>query len=69
MIIQKYQNYLNFFLGMLLFLIIIIYSVVLYLGWNEDLENGDYVVEVSLPVMDWNTYSNLSKQYPADNIN
>ena len=69
MIIQKYQNYFNFFLGILLFLVIIIYAIVLYFGWNEDLENGDYVVEVSLPVMDWNTYSNLSKQYPADSIN
>ena len=67
--IQKYQNYLSFFLGILFFLIIIIYSFTLYLGWNKNLENGDYVVEVSLPVMDWGNYSSLSKQYRTDKIN
>lgn len=67
--IQKYQNYLSFFLGILFFLIIITYSFMLYLRWNKDLENGDYVVEVSLPVMDWGSYSSLSKQYHTDKIN
>lgn len=67
--IQKYQNYLSFLLGILFFLIIITYSFMLYLRWNKDLENGDYVVEVSLPVMDWGSYSGLSKQYRTDKIN
>lgn len=69
MIIQKYQNYLSFFLGIFLFLILIVYSLVLYSGWNKNAEDENYVVEVSLPVMDWGNYSNLSKQYHTDKIN
>lgn len=66
---QKYQNYLSFLLGILFFSIIIIYSFRLYIKWNKDIETGDYAVEVSLPVMDWENYSSLSKQYHPDKIN
>ncbi len=46
-----------------LFLIIVIYSVYLYFNWNDPLTDSKYSVEVSLPVIDLNSYSNLSKQY------
>ncbi len=57
------KRYLPFFAILGLFLIVLIYSVVLYAKWDNEIQNGVSVVEISLPVMDWDAYSELSKQH------
>lgn len=60
----KSKEYLLLIASISMFITILVYSVVIYVGWNKPLINKDYQVEVSLPIIDWQKYSNLSKQYP-----
>lgn len=64
----NYKEYLPFIASILMFLIILIYSAVLYIDWNKNITKKDYQVEVSLPIIDWQKYSNLSKQYSNVNL-
>ena len=61
--LKKYKNYLSFAVSTLLFILIIAYSVILYAGWDNDLGDGADLFEVNLPIIDWQKYTNLSKQY------
>ena len=56
------KRYLSFLLTLILFFGIIVYSGVLYVKWDNEATNGVSEVEISLPVIDWGKYSNLSKQ-------
>ena len=62
--IQKYKNYLHFGLSLVLFIVILGYATLIFLGSNGYFpSNGIEKVEVSLPLIDWQKYSSLSKQY------
>ncbi|EKD64183.1 MAG: hypothetical protein ACD_51C00053G0008 [uncultured bacterium] len=55
------KDYIYFLLGLVFFSIIIIYSAMIYVKWDNEIENGDDV-EINLPIIDWNSYFGLSKQ-------
>lgn len=57
------KNYISFLISLALFLIILLYSLGIYLKWNQPVEEKASSVEVNLPVLDWQRYSTLSKQY------
>lgn len=67
--LQKYKNYLPFITSTILFLIIIIYSLIIYINWNKKLPDNETSVEINLPVINWDKYMNLSKQTNGNNIN
>lgn len=67
--LQKYKNYLPFILTTILFLLIILFSLILYINWNKKLTNGETSVEINLPVINWDKYMDLSKQTNGNNIN
>lgn len=67
--LQKYKNYLPFILTTILFLLIILFSLILYINWNKKLTNGETLVEINLPVINWDKYMDLSKQTNGNNIN
>lgn len=60
--LKKIKNYLFFIAAVLCFAISVIYSLNIYLDWGK-VKPNEKNLEVSLPIMDWNKYSNLSKQY------
>lgn len=66
--IKKYKNYYTFIGSVALFLIAALYLGFVYLTWDDDKNGQNYSVEVSLPIVDWQKYSSLSKQYPDDNL-
>ena len=55
------KDYIYFLVGLMFFSIIIIYSAVIYAKWDNKVTD-DEIVEISLPVIDWNGYFSLSKQ-------
>jgi hypothetical protein len=55
------KDYIFFLLGLALFSIIIIYSGIIYLRWNSEIDDEE-LVEINLPVVDWDSYFSLSKQ-------
>lgn len=61
--IENYKKYMVPIFGFLLLLIMLGYSAFIYFEWDDKVDKPKYSVEVSLPVIDWNRYSNLSKQY------
>lgn len=67
--LQKYKNYLPFILTTILFLLIILFSLILYINWNKKLSDGETSVEINLPVINWDKYMDLSKQTNGNNIN
>ncbi len=67
--LQKYKNYLPFIISTTLFLIIIIYSLIIYINWDKKLQNNETNVEINLPVINWDKYMNLSKQTNGNIIN
>lgn len=67
--LQKYKNYLPFILTTILFLLIILFSLILYINWNKKLTDGEPSVEINLPVINWDKYMDLSKQTNGNNIN
>lgn len=66
--LKNYKNYLQFFISIVLFTTIIIYSMVIYFGWNKAIDKSKEEIEVALPVIDWQKYTNLSKQYEKDKM-
>lgn len=61
--IENYKKYTIPIIGFLLLLIMLGYSAFIYFGWDKKTDKPKYSVEVSLPIIDWDRYSNLSKQY------
>lgn len=57
------KNYIPFLISLALFLIILFCSLVIYLKWDQPVTEEASSVEVNLPVLDWQRYSTLSKQY------
>jgi len=55
------KNYAYFLASLVLFIIIAIYSTIIYINWNEEIDKSTIAVEINLPVIDWNKYLNLSK--------
>lgn len=60
--IKRYKPYFSFIITIALFLVLIIYTAILYLNWDNKVEKDTYEIEVSLPIIDWQRYSSLSKQ-------
>ncbi len=56
------KNHIYFITSLVLFVIIIGYTSVIYIGWDKEIEEAESDVEINLPVIDWNKYLNLSKQ-------
>ena len=56
------KRYLSFLVTLAMFSVILVYSVVLYVKWDNEATNGVSEVEISLPVIEWGKYNNLSKQ-------
>ena len=51
-----------------MFAIVLIFSVYLYIGWDDIEESSSSELEVNLPVISWGKYTNLSKQYKGDTL-
>lgn len=66
--LKNYKNYLQFLISMVLFIAIMVYSLVIYFGWNKAIDQSKEEIEVALPVIDWQKYTNLSKQYEKDKM-
>lgn len=68
--LKDYQEYWPFFLSIIFFIIIIIFSSVIYLRWDNGIEDDESLVEITLPVIKWGKYTNLSKKHEnAINLN
>lgn len=65
--INLIKKHLYFLLICLFFLISIIYSLIIWQSWGTTVPKK-YDIEVSLPVINWQNYSSLSKQYNNGNI-
>lgn len=62
------KEYLPFYALLGLFILIAGYTLFIYLKWDEQPEKINQEVEVSLPVIEWEKYTNLSKQYENDKL-
>ncbi len=56
------KNYIYLIATTVLFVIITIYSSVIYINWDKELDESETAVEINLPVIEWDKYLNLSKQ-------
>ncbi|PIR55501.1 hypothetical protein COU74_00570 [Candidatus Peregrinibacteria bacterium CG10_big_fil_rev_8_21_14_0_10_36_19] len=65
--LNKYKEYWLFFVCILLFFVLIGYVLYIYFTWNAN-GNGDDPIEVSLPVIEWQKYTNLSKTQEVSKI-
>lgn len=66
--LNNYKEYLPFYAILGLFFILISFLFFMYIKWDKAPEKMDNHVEVSLPVIDWENYTNLSKQYSNGRI-
>jgi hypothetical protein len=55
------KNFVQFLITLVFFLSASIYMLVIYWSWNEKPSPSETSLEVSLPVMNWEKYMNLSK--------
>lgn len=62
------KNYIPFLISLALFLGMLLCALVIYIKWDQPVEEKASSVEINLPVLDWQRYSTLSKQY-EDGIN
>ena len=65
---QKYRPFALFIVIVFLFVSNVIFVVYLVVTWDRDPNSAKNSVEVSLPVIDWQSYSRLSKKMGNDNI-
>jgi hypothetical protein len=65
--IKNYKSYLPFGLSMLLFFVVILWLLSLYFNLNGKLEE-ETKVEIKLPVIEWNKYMELPKQYEPNKV-
>lgn len=56
------KQYLPFIISLVIFVIGASHSLYIYLTWDNNGHQAP-LIEVSLPVIEWQKYSNLSKQY------
>lgn len=66
--IKDFKTYLPFGISLLLFIVLTFYSVFIYLGWDDEPQIDDKSIEVTLPIINWSKYTNLSKQPYIDKI-
>lgn len=59
--IIKFKPYLLFIASCVLFLILVTYSLIIFVNWNKDLGKKSSGIEVSLPILDLQRYTHLSK--------
>ena len=64
---NNYKSYLPFGLSMLLFLTVIFWLLSLYFNLNGKLEE-ETAVEINLPVIEWNKYTELPNQYEPNKV-
>ncbi len=55
------KNFVQFLITLVFFLSASIYMLVIYWSWDEKPSPSETSLEVSLPVMNWEKYMNLSK--------
>lgn len=64
------QNHKEFIITLVIFIITIIFCLFLAVTWNtppnDPILKEETTVTVNLPIIDWNKYSTLSKQYDND---
>lgn len=64
------KKHLEFILITIMFTITSIFIVYIYFSWNKELNKSEIEkqinINVNLPIVDWNKYSNLSKQLSSD---
>ena len=65
--IKNYKSYLPFGVSMLLFFVVILWLLSLYFNLNGKLEE-ETMVEIKLPVIEWNKYMELPKQYEESKV-
>ena len=65
--IKNYKSYLPLGLSMLLFFVVILWLLSLYFNLNGKLEE-ETKVEIKLPVIEWNKYMELPKQYEPNKV-
>lgn len=63
MFLKNIKNYTKYICMIILFIVVIGYSFYIYFNWNEKLDGNEQSIEISLPILDLDEYSNLSKQY------
>ncbi len=67
--IKIFKKYLSFIITAFLFVISIGYSLQLYFSWDDPLSADKAApLEINLPIIDWNGYLSLSKQYQDDTL-
>jgi hypothetical protein len=65
--IKKYKDYLSFIISIALFVLVILYSLFLYIRWDKAPTNGEGTeLEINLPIINIEEYTNLSKKYEND---
>lgn len=65
--IKDCKCYLPFIASIFLFLISVIWFISVHIDWNDD-DRKELEVEITLPVIEWNKYTSLSKQYDLNKI-
>ena len=64
--LKDYKNYIVFLISLLMFVVMGVYSLVIYWGWDDPVDESNVSsVEVNLPILDLQNYTTLSKQYDA----
>lgn len=62
------KQVLPFLISAILFMGLMSYSLWIYMNWNDPIQLENGLVEVNLPVIDWQKYSNLSKSLESSNV-
>lgn len=62
------KELLTFYVSVFLFVVSLIFSAFIYATWDSPVELEEHSVEVNLPIINWERYSNLSKQYDDGTI-
>ncbi len=66
--IKKNKPFIIFIISVFLFILALFYLLSIYVNVNNNNNLEESSIEVSLPVINWQKYSNLSKRYPNDII-
>ena len=65
--IRNYKNYAPFIVSIMVFAITLFWFVSPQIGRNGVIDE-ELQLEIKLPVIEWNKYTNLSKQYDLSKI-
>lgn len=66
--IKDYKCYIPFVASIILFAITLFWFISTQISWNGNGEEK-LELEIKLPVLEWNKYTSLSKQYETNKIN